>query len=202
MVPTFDLETTLRKEGYRYIVGTDEAGRGSLSGPVVAAAVSIPEGNEEHLLGLVNDSKKMSAKKREDAYELITKYCNYGVQEIGPEVIDNINILEATKLAMKSSIEQLEYFDYVIIDGTVDLSNHIFCTHKNLIGGDSLSLSVAAASVIAKVTRDRIMDSLHAIYPIYGWVKNKGYGTKEHIDAIKIYGATDYHRLSFNKVKT
>ena len=201
MVPTFDLETTLRKEGYRYIVGTDEAGRGPLAGPVVAAAVSIPEGNEEHLLGIVKDSKKMSAKKREEAYDLITRYCNYGVQEIGPEVIDDINILEATKLAMKSSIEQLEYFDYVIIDGTVDLSNHIFCTHKNLIRGDSLSLSVAAASIIAKVTRDNIMESLHTAFPIYGWDRNKGYGTKEHIEAINTYGATSYHRITFNKVK-
>ena len=101
---------------------------------------------------------------------------------------------------MKSAIEQIEYYDYVLVDGTVDLRKQIFCPHRQVIGGDAKSISIAAASILAKVTRDRIMEDLHRIYPIYGWDRNKGYLTKEHMEAIIEYGITEYHRATFRKV--
>ncbi len=198
--PTYELENESKGSGYKYIVGVDEAGRGPGAGPVVAAAVHVPEKSIPELLGKVNDSKKMSAKHRDEMYKVIRECCDFGIQEIGADVIDEINILEATKLAMKSAIEQIEYYDYVLVDGTVDLRKQIFCPHRQVIGGDAKSISIAAASVLAKVTRDRIMEDLHRIYPIYGWDRNKGYLTKEHMEAIMRYGITDYHRVTFRKV--
>lgn len=198
--PTYKMESTLElQSGFKYVVGVDEAGRGAGSGPVVAAAAHIPGEVVPKLLNKVNDSKKMSPKRREEMYDLIRNNCDVGVQAIDAGIIDEVNVLEATKLAMKSAVEQLEYFDYILIDGTVDLKC-IVCPQQQVIKGDSLSLSIAAASVVAKVYRDRIMQELHAIYPIYGWGKNKGYLTKEHIEAIKTYGVTDYHRTSFKRV--
>ena len=199
--PTYELEEQAKAEGYKYIVGTDEAGRGALFGPVLAAAVHVPEESVPLLEGKVNDSKKVSPKRREEMYELIREHCNFGIQEISAEVIDDINILEATKLAMQSSIEQLEYFDYILIDGNVDLRKHVVCQQKQIIKGDAKSISIAAASIIAKVTRDRIMDELHTIFPIYGIDSSKGYGTKQHRDAIELYGPSMYHRLTFKRVK-
>jgi len=198
--PSYNLEQEAKSEGFRYIVGTDEAGRGAGSGPVVAAAVHVPKNAIVELEGKVNDSKKVSPKRREVLYDLIKEHCNVGVQAIDAEIIDEVNILEATKLAMKSSVEQLEYFDYLLIDGTVDLTKHIICPQKQVIKGDSKSISIAAASIIAKVTRDRIMMELHTIYPIYSWSKNKGYLTKEHCAAIETYGITNYHRTTFRRV--
>ncbi len=198
--PDYELEEESKSLGYKYILGVDEAGRGCGSGPVVAAAVHVPEESIPKLFGKVNDSKKITSKSREALYDIIVDCCDFGVQEISASIIDDINILEATKLAMKSSIEQIEYFDYILVDGTVNLSKQIFCPHRQVIGGDAKSISIAAASIIAKVTRDRIMDNLHIIYPIYGWNKNKGYLTKEHIEAIQTYGITEYHRSTFRKV--
>ena len=199
--PTYEIESLLmEQEGFKFVVGTDEAGRGSLAGPVVAAAVHIPLEVVSELLGKVNDSKKIRPKRREELCELIKATCSYGIQDISAEIIDEINILEATKLAMKSSVEQLEYFDYILIDGTVDLKKHIICPQKQVIKGDALSLSIAAASILAKVTRDRMMLDLHELFPIYGFDEHKGYGTKKHIEAIQLYGASDYHRFSFRKV--
>ena len=199
--PTYEIEEQVKSKGYKYVVGTDEAGRGCGSGPVVAAAVHIPAKVLPDLIGKVNDSKKMSAKRREEMYKFITENCNYGVQSVPADVVDEVNILEATKIAMRSSIEQLEYYDYVLVDGTVDLTKHLVGVQtQQIIKGDALSISIAAASVIAKVTRDRIMLELHTIFPIYGWDKNKGYLTKDHIEAIQKYGITDYHRATFNKV--
>ena len=199
-LPTYELEEETSKLGYKYIVGVDEAGRGPGAGPVVAAAVHVPLESIPVLLGKVNDSKKMSAKHREEMYKIIRECCDFGIQEIGADVIDDINILESTKLAMKSAIEQIEYYDYVLVDGTVDLRKQIFCPHRQVIGGDAKSISIAAASILAKVTRDRIMEDLDVIWPIYGWRKNKGYLTKEHVLAIQTYGITDYHRATFRKV--
>jgi ribonuclease HII len=199
--PTYEIEEQVKADGYKYVVGIDEAGRGPGAGPVVAAAVHIPEEVLPELLGKVNDSKKMSPKRREVMYEFIKEHCNYGVQGVGADIIDDINILEATKTAMRSSVEQLEYYDYLLIDGTVDLTKHLIgVAGQRVIRGDSKSVSIAAASVIAKVTRDRIMLELHTIFPIYGWDRNKGYLTKEHIETIQKYGITDYHRATFKKV--
>jgi ribonuclease HII len=198
--PTYELEGRARSKGARFVVGVDEAGRGPGAGPVVAAAVHIPDEVAPQFVDTVNDSKKMTAKKRDELFPLIKKYCNYGVQAIDAEIIDEINILEATKLAMKSAIEQIEYYDYILIDGTVNLTDHVFCRQEQVIKGDAKSISIAAASIIAKVTRDRIMEDLHIIYPIYGWDRNKGYLTKEHMEAIKTYGITDFHRATFKRV--
>lgn len=199
--PTYELEGIARSKGAKYVVGTDEAGRGCGAGPVVAAAVHIPEEAVPQFIDKVNDSKKMTAKRREEMYLVIKEHCNVGVQAIEAEVVDDINILEATKLAMKSSIEQLEYFDYILIDGTVDLSKQIVCSQEQVIKGDAKSVSIAAASIIAKVTRDRIMDDVHNIYTIYNFKKNKGYLVPEHVEALKTYGPCEFHRLTFNKVK-
>ena len=198
--PTYELEEESKALGYKYIVGVDEAGRGPGAGPVVAAAVHVPLEAIPLLVGKVNDSKKMSAKHRDEMYKVIRDCCDFGIQEISTAVIDEINILEATKLAMKSAIEQIEYYDYVLVDGTVDLRKQIFCPHRQVIGGDAKSISIAAASVLAKVTRDRIMEDLHRIYPIYGWDRNKGYLVPEHLRALTLYGPCIYHRMSFRKV--
>lgn len=198
--PTYEIEEESKALGYKYIVGVDEAGRGPGAGPVVAAAVHVPLEAIPILINKVNDSKKMSAKHREEMYKVIRDSCDYGIQSIDADVIDKINILEATKLAMKSAIEQIEYYDYVLVDGTVDLRKQIFCPHRKVIGGDAKSISIAAASILAKVYRDKVMEDLDIIWPIYGFKKHKGYLTKEHILAIQTYGITEYHRATFRKV--
>lgn len=198
--PTYEIEDQAKRLGAKYVVGVDEAGRGPGAGPVVAAAVYIPNEFIPELVGRVNDSKKMTAKRREEVFPIIKEYCSYGVQAIEADVIDDINILEATKLAMKSAIEQIEYYDYILIDGTVNLTDHIICRQEQIIKGDTKSISIAAASILAKVTRDKIMETLHIIFPIYSWNHNKGYLTKDHIEAIKTYGITDFHRATFKKV--
>jgi ribonuclease HII len=198
--PTYEIEEQCKSKGYKYVVGTDEAGRGCLAGPVVAAAVFIPDEAIPMLSGRVNDSKKLSAKRREELYNTIIDNCSCGVQDISAEIIDDVNILEATKLAMKSAVEQLEYYDYILVDGTVDLSKHIWCECLQVIKGDSLSISIAAASIVAKVVRDKMMKELHEVFPIYGFDRHKGYGTQEHIKAIETYGASEFHRISFRRV--
>ena len=199
--PNYNLENEAKSLGYKTVVGTDEAGRGSLAAAVVAAAVFVPDASIPKLMGKVNDSKKLSPKRRDELYDIITETCVYGVQAVDENIIDEINILEATKLAMRGAIDQIAGVDYVLIDGTVDLSKHIWCESRRIIKGDSYSLSIAAASVVAKVTRDRMVMRLHEELPIYCWNKNKTYGTKEHIELIKLYGPSRYHRLTFNKVK-
>jgi len=150
-------------------------------------------------MGRVKDSKKLSAKKRDSLYDMITHNCDYGIGVIDNRIIDEINILEATKLAMQKAINDLKYVNYVLIDGTVKV-NGIGIPQKQIIKGDNLSLSIAAASIVAKVTRDDMMKTLHYVYPIYNWAKNKGYLTKEHIAMLRLYGPCEYHRKSFNKV--
>ena len=199
--PTYDIEMELTTLGFNYIVGVDEAGRGPGAGPVVAAAVYVPPDVVPVLAGRVNDSKKLTHKRRVELYQEIKDTCCWASQSIDADIIDDINILEATKIAMRNAVEGLEYYDYVLVDGTVDLTKHLKgVPTQKVIKGDAKSISIAAASVIAKVTRDQIMLDLHKIFPVYGWEKNKGYLTKEHIDAIKTYGITDYHRASFKKV--
>jgi ribonuclease HII len=197
--PTYEYEEDLKEKGYKFIVGIDEAGRGPGAGPVVAAAVRIPDFYIPTLMGKVKDSKKLTAKKRDELYGIITYNCDYGVGVINNDIIDEINILEATKLAMRKALSDVKYVDYVLVDGNVKVSG-IDVPQKQIVRGDNLSLSVAAASIVAKVVRDDIMTYLHYVYPVYNWRKNKGYLTKEHIEMLRLYGPTEYHRKSFKNV--
>lgn len=190
---TFELENELFLQGYKIIGGIDEAGRGPLAGPVSAACVildknNIPEG--------INDSKKLTEKKREKLYDEIMEKAIVSCALVDAKTIDEINIREATKLSMRKAVEGLpQKPDFLLIDG-----NFIINAIENerfVIGGDALSLSIGAASIIAKVTRDRLMQKIDEEYPMYNFKKHKGYGTKEHIEMIKAYGPCPYHRRSF-----
>lgn len=196
---TYEIESNLESQGYAHIVGVDEAGRGCGAGPVVAAACYVPEEMIPELLFKVKDSKKLTAKRREALFPLIRENCEVGVGVVNSQVIDEINILNATKMAMEEALTHLKNIDYVLIDGTVVLPDFPL-PQEQVIKGDAKSISIAAASIIAKVTRDRIMNDLHDILPIYGWNKNKGYLTKVHVAAIKEYEPCEFHRLTFKKV--
>lgn len=191
-----EYERDLYNKGYKLICGIDEAGRGPLCGPVVAAAVILKK--DDHIEG-VNDSKKLSEKKREILFEEIKKRAlAYSVGIVDEKVIDDINILEATRLAMKKAVEGLSVKpDYALVDAEKHVP--IDVPYTPIIKGDSLSESIAAASIIAKVTRDHMIIEMDKKYPEYNFKKHKGYGTKEHIEAIKKYGLCDIHRRSFCK---
>ena len=179
--------------GYNHVVGTDEVGRGPLAGPVVAAAVVLPRDFEA--FG-INDSKKLSEKKREELSAYIKEHAlAYSIQEVSAEEIDKLNILHAAELAMQKAVDVLPIGDVVFIDGTNRPMVHI--PYKNIIKGDSASISIAAASIIAKVYRDHLMIQFDSIYPEYGFAQHKGYGTKEHYDALHKYGPSPIHRRSF-----
>lgn len=179
------------------IAGVDEAGRGPLAGPVVAAAVIIDQNN---LFEGIKDSKKLSKNKREELYVKITQNYIWSIGVVGPKEIDEINILEATKKACVLAVEGLiKQPSVVIVDGNMKFSDKRFVSY---IKGDDKSISIAAASIIAKVTRDRMMALLHQDFPYYFWAKNSGYGTKEHISAIEKYGSSIHHRLSFKLKNT
>lgn len=197
--PTYKIEGELKKLDFNNVAGVDEAGRGAGVGPVVAASVVIPYNMIDKLQGRINDSKKLSEKKRNELCVEIMTACDFGVGIIDNKIIDKINILEATKLAMQLAVSDLDKVDYAIIDGNFYLKSLNVPNH-NVIKGDALSISIASASVLAKVTRDYIMYDLDKKFPQYGWAKNKGYLTKDHICAIKEYGPCEYHRLSFKKV--
>ena len=191
-------ETALKEKGYRLIAGVDEVGRGPLAGPVVCAAVIMPLEDDKIIEG-VDDSKKLSVKKREELAEEIKKraLC-YTIIEVSEERIDEINILEATKLGMKQALETLSISpDMVLTDGNMTLD--IAFPQHSVIHGDALSYSIGAASIIAKVYRDKLMDDFALTYPQYGFEKNKGYGTAAHINAIKEYGLCPIHRRTFTK---
>ncbi len=194
-MPTFEYENEIKAQGFDYICGVDEAGRGPLAGPVCAAAVILPADFE--LEGL-NDSKKLSEKKREALFEpIIEKAVAYSIAFGSVEEIEQFNILQATFIAMNRAIDGLSVkADYALIDGN-KVPNGIKIPAKSIIKGDSLSTSIAAASILAKVTRDRLMLNLGPEYDVYNFKKHKGYGTKEHIEAIKKYGISDLHRPSF-----
>ena len=189
-------ERALLEKGYRFIAGVDEVGRGPLAGPVVCAAVIMPL---DDLVVGVDDSKKLSEKKREAlAEEIKAKALAYTIIEIDEKTIDEINILEATKLGMKRAIETLSVSPEVVLtDGnmTIDISN----PQKSVVHGDALSYSIGAASIIAKVHRDALMDEYAKVYPAYAFEKNKGYGTAVHINAIKEQGLCPIHRRTFTK---
>ena len=191
-------ERALQAKGVKYIAGVDEVGRGPLAGPVVCAAVIMPL-DEASIIEGIDDSKKLSAKKREELSEKIKKtaLC-YTIVEVDEKTIDEINILEATKLGMKKAIETLSITpDMVLTDGNMTID--IALPQKSVIGGDALSYSIGAASIIAKVYRDNKMDEYAKTYPHYAFEKNKGYGTAAHIQGIKEHGLCPIHRKTFTK---
>ncbi len=184
------------ENNYRYICGVDEAGRGPLCGPVAAAAVIMPT---DCLIEGVNDSKKLTEKKREQLYEEIIKQAiSYSVCLIDAEEIDRINILNATLKAMETAINNLSVkAEFALIDG--NQNRGITTPNKTVVKGDSKSYSIACASILAKVTRDRLMTEYDRLYPQYGFLNHKGYGTKAHYEAIRTYGITPIHRKTFLK---
>lgn len=196
-MPDFSLEKEAYEKGFVSVCGVDEAGRGPLAGPVCAAAVILPVDIE--IVGL-NDSKKLSEKKREQLYDvIIEKAVSYGICYGSLEEIEKFNILEATYLAMNRAINQLKVTaDYALIDGN-RVPRGISVPCKTVVKGDSKSCSVAAASILAKVTRDRLLLEYDKEYPQYGFASHKGYGTKAHYEAISKYGVCPVHRISFLK---
>ena len=191
-----EYERELIKKGYKYICGVDEVGRGPLAGPVVCCAVIMPL---DDIIEGVDDSKKVSIKKREKLAEIIQeKAIACHICRVEPEIIDEINILEATKLCMKRAVEGLSVKpDFVLTDGNMTLD--ISIPQESIVKGDARSYSIGAASIAAKVFRDKIMDEYALIYPRYGFEKNKGYGTADHIKGIKEAGLCAIHRRSFTK---
>jgi ribonuclease HII len=184
------------RQGLGFVAGIDEAGRGPLAGPVVAACVMLPR---ECLIEGVNDSKKLSPSKREKLYEIIMeKAISIGIGIVDEKTIDDINILNAAKMAMKKAVDQVSPVPELLLIDAVELRD-VNIPQKAIIKGDSLSLSIAAASIIAKVTRDRMIDEADSKYPVYGFKNHKGYGTAQHIEAIKKYGICPIHRISFTK---
>ena len=196
-MPDFIIEKEVNSKGFKFVCGVDEAGRGPLAGPVCAAAVILPIDTE--IKGL-NDSKKLSEKKREELFPLIIeKAIGYSIAFASVEEIEEHNILNATYLAMNRAIEGLKVpADFALIDGNrVPTGIKVPC--QTVVKGDSKSMSVAAASVLAKVTRDRLMLEIDKAYPHYNFKKHKGYGSKEHTDLILQYGVSPVHRPSFLK---
>ncbi len=195
---TLAFEKAAGLNGYSAITGIDEAGRGPLAGPVTAAAVILPVGL---MLTGVDDSKKLTPEKREALYSLIMNHAiSVGVASVPPAEIDRINILQATRLAMLTAVEQLSPTpDLLLIDGISTIESPL--PQRTIKKGDSLSLSIAAASIIAKVTRDRYMIEMDSVYPGYGFSRHKGYGSTVHLEAIKRLGPCPIHRLTFAGVK-
>lgn len=190
---------SLNEKGFNLIAGIDEAGRGPLAGPVVSSAVILDI--NEPILGLT-DSKKLSLKERERLFDIILERAiTVGIGIVSNTIIDRLNIHQATFLAMKRAVEDLnEDPEFLLIDGGYTIPDFNY-KQKAIISGDLKVNSISAASIIAKVTRDRIMDELHNSYPTYNFLSNKGYGTQEHINAIKDIGPCPYHRYSYNIVK-
>ena len=193
-MPDFELENALHEEGYQIVCGVDEAGRGPLCGPVFAAACILPDG---YLPEGLNDSKKLTPKKREKLFdEIRANAISYCIASASVEEIDSLNILEADLLAMRRAIDGLSQKpDIALIDGNIARDFQI--PAKAIIGGDAKSPSIAAASILAKVARDRDCMELDQLYPQYGIAKHKGYGTKQHMDALRTYGPSPIHRKQF-----
>lgn len=195
------IENEIYEKGYNYIACIDEVGRGCLAGSVVACAIIMPK---ELLIDGVNDSKKLSAKKRDILFdEIMEKSIAIGIGEIDCKIIDEVNIKNATKMAMLQAISNLKTKegqaivpDYLLIDAE---KLDVPIPQSNVVKGDEKCHGIASASIIAKVTRDKMMEKLDGIYPEYNFKKNKGYGTKEHVNALLKYGTVDIHRFSFLK---
>ena len=193
----YKFENELYAQGHNFIAGVDEAGRGSLVGPMTVAAVILPK---NLYLPKLNDSKKISAHIRETLYEkIISKAISFSVVEVSAEEIDELNIYQATLEGMRRAVQSLEKPPEFILTDAMNLN---FENSRSIVHGDALSASIAAASIIAKVTRDRLTDEWHEEFPEYGFDHNRGYGTKEHIAATKKFGFTPLHRKSFNPVKS
>lgn len=197
-VDTLSFEKTAHSSGFMSVAGIDEAGRGPLAGPVIAAAVILPA---RLIIDGVDDSKKLTPDKRERLFEIIMKKSlSIGVGIVNPAEIDRINILQATRRAMLDAVNNLSTQpDYLLIDGINTIDSSI--PQKTIKKGDSLSLSIAAASIIAKVSRDRLMVEMDSKYPGYGFAGHKGYGSAAHLDAIRRIGPSPIHRLTFGGVK-
>ena len=181
-------------QGKKYIAGMDEVGRGPLAGPVVCAVVIMPR-DEASIVDGIDDSKKLSESRREKVFEEIRQHAlAIGIGQVSPEEIDRINILQATRLAMQKAAEHVNA-DVFLIDAVTKLG--LKGREVSIIKGDATSYSIAAASIVAKVIRDRQMIELDQIYPVYGFSRNKGYGTREHIEALRKYGPCPEHRRSF-----
>jgi len=195
-LPSLEIEQLLWQSGYRFIAGIDEAGRGPLAGPVVAAAVIFEPGKQ---IEGVRDSKQLSEKKREALYEVIVHEClAYGIGIVSPEEIDRINIRNATFKAMRKALGAMKQVpDFLLIDGE-ELPDSLY-PQEAIVGGDDKSFTIAAASILAKVTRDRLMREYHLQYPQYHFDRHKGYGTELHREMIRQYGPSPIHRKSFLK---
>lgn len=205
-MPTIELETAVSQTHHtQRIAGLDEAGRGALAGPVVAAAVILPLANADALAALadVNDSKQLSARRRETLFELITRHAlAFGIGSTSAARIDAVGILPATRLAMVQALSQLTPApEFLLIDGRLRLRT-LPTPQQSVIRGDSLSLSIAAASILAKVTRDRWMINQDAAHPTYGFARHKGYGTAAHRAALSTYGPCPLHRRSFDPLRS
>ena len=199
--PNLDHENELKSQGYELIAGIDEVGRGALAGPVVASAVILPHPSNLPWLELVRDSKELNSKKREYLFDLINKEAvAVGIGIVRSQVIDSINILKATKLAMMQAVEKLPRQPHFLIIDRVTLSQ---CPipQRGITRGDKLCLSIACASIIAKVTRDRMMEGFDQIYPGYRFAQHKGYGTRKHISCLQQLGPSPIHRLYFAPVR-
>ena len=191
------MEKELYDKGFEYICGIDEAGRGPLAGPVVVAGVIMPK---DSMIEGVNDSKKVSEKKREKLYDVILEEAiSYSVAIIGQDVIDDMNILNATKQGVTKVVEELDVKPNLILVDALTHINTKGIPYDSIIKGDAKCYNIAAASIIAKVTRDRIMREWDEIYPQYGFINHKGYGTAKHIAALKEYGPCPIHRKTFIK---
>lgn len=192
----YEYEDELYEQGIKLIGGIDEVGRGPLIGPVVTACVILPK---DYVLEGLNDSKKLSEKKREKFYDILMKDAiSIGIGIVDEKEIDKVNIYQATKEAMKEAVDNMKTKPEHILVDAMPLELDIPTT--SIIKGDAKSITIAAASVIAKVTRDRMLDELDKIYPMYDLKHNKGYPTKKHLEAISKYGITKYHRLSYGPV--
>lgn len=196
--PTWQFEQDACALGARRVAGVDEAGRGPLAGPVVAAAVILPDAAS---IPRLNDSKLLSANQRETLFSLVKETAvGFGVGIVSPETIDEINILQATRLAMTRAVEQIDPLpDYLLIDGPISLD--LQTPQRPVIKGDRLSFSIAAAAILAKVTRDRIMMEFHEQFPQYGFDAHKGYATQAHREAIRLHGPSPVHRKCFKGVR-
>jgi ribonuclease HII len=199
-MPDFILEEKYLKKGHSLIAGVDEAGRGSWSGPVVAAAVVFPYEKWAEIIKIgLDDSKKLSPKRRRHFFDIILENSDVGIGLSSVQEIDNINILQATFLAMNRALENLNNDpDYTLIDG--DKIPPVKFPAEAIVKGDALSISIAAASIISKVTRDNLMIKLSRSSPGYGWEHNVGYGTKEHREGLETFGVTKHHRKSYKPI--
>ena len=193
-MPDYSIENSLREQGYTYVCGVDEAGRGPLCGPVFAAACILPDGL---VIEGLNDSKKLTEKKREALFDVIRENAvAYCIASASVDEINELNILEADLLAMRRAIDGLSVkADFALIDGNIARDFQV--PARAIVKGDATSMSIAAASVLAKVARDRICADLDRDYPEYGIAKHKGYGTKDHMDALRKYGPSPIHRKKF-----